>query len=368
MKNSDAAIRDSVPAWLSFGGVFDLPALEKRLQEIEALETSSSFWDDASSAQKTVKEKNGLEKLLATMKALEGLCDDTGVLIDFVKEEESEATVMEAVESLNQLEERIQSSELQQMLSDPNDKVNAIVTIHAGAGGTEAQDWAQMLLRMYLRYCEQREFKIEILDQQSGEEAGIKSATFLVEGDYAFGYLKAESGVHRLVRISPFDSNKRRHTSFASVFVYADLDDTIEIEILDKDLRVDTYRSGGAGGQSVNKTDSAVRLTHLPSGIVVQCQSQRSQHQNREAAMKVLKARLYEKELQERQKEKQALEDSKKEIAWGSQIRSYVLHPYRMVKDHRTNFEVGDVDAVLDGRVQGFIESYLFQESGKGKA
>jgi peptide chain release factor 2 len=255
--------------------------------------------------------------------------------------------------------------ELREMLGGENDNTNAIVNINAGAGGTEAQDWAQIILRMYLRYCENHGFKLQMIDQQSGEEAGIKSATFTATGEYAYGLLKAEIGVHRLVRISPFDSNARRHTSFASVFVFPDIEEEIEIEVLDKDLRVDTYRAGGAGGQHVNKTDSAVRLTHLPTGIVVQCQNERSQLQNRQLAMKVLKARLYERELEIKRKEAQAIEDTKKEIAWGSQIRSYVLHPYRMVKDHRTNYEVGDAMAVLDGRLQDFIESYLLSREAK---
>lgn len=256
--------------------------------------------------------------------------------------------------------------ELQEMLSGPNDKVDAIVSINAGAGGTEAQDWAQILLRMYLRYCEQRGFQTQIVDQQSGEEAGVKSATFFARGEFAFGFLSAEIGVHRLVRISPFDSNARRHTSFASVFVYPDIEEEIEIKVEDKDLRVDTYRAGGAGGQKVNKTDSAVRLTHLPTGIVVQCQNERSQHQNRAMAMKVLKARLYERELEIKRQQANVIEDAKSDIAWGSQIRSYVLHPYRMIKDHRTDFETADVMPVLDGALQPFVESYLMSKRGTG--
>lgn len=255
--------------------------------------------------------------------------------------------------------------EVQEMLSGPNDGANGIVNINAGAGGTEAQDWAQILLRMYLRYCEDRGFKTQIIDQQLGEEAGIKSTTFLVQGQNAYGLLSAEIGVHRLVRISPYDSNARRHTSFASVFVYPDIEEEIEIEVLDKDLRVDTFRAGGAGGQKVNKTDSAVRLTHLPTGIVVICQNERSQHQNRAMAMKVLKARLYEREMELKKAESKKIEDAKMDIAWGSQIRSYVLHPYRLIKDHRTDFEMGDTQAVLDGKVQPFIESYLMAKGEK---
>lgn len=282
-----------------------------------------------------------------------------GVLIEFYRDESAEETLVEANHEFEGLEKALRTAEMTAMLSGENDSAGAIVDINAGAGGTESQDWAEMLLRMYLRYCEQRGFRAQIVDQQDGEEAGIKSATFTVEGELAYGYLKAEIGVHRLVRISPFDSNKRRHTSFASVFVYPDIEKDVEIEINEADLRVDTYRAGGAGGQHVNKTDSAVRLTHLPTNIVVQCQNERSQLQNRAMAMKVLKARLYEHELEKKQKEKQELESTKKDIAWGSQIRSYVMHPYRMVKDHRTNYDTADVDGVMDGDLQPLIENYL---------
>lgn len=259
------------------------------------------------------------------------------------------------------LEKSIRQMEFARMLSGEHDANNAIVSINAGAGGTEAQDWAEILLRMYLRYCERKGFKAEITEYQPGDEAGTKGVTFTVAGDYAFGYLKAEKGIHRLVRISPFDSNARRHTSFCSVFVFPELTDDVDIEILDKDLKVDTYRASGAGGQHVNKTDSAIRITHIPTGIVVSCQNQRSQHKNRATAMKQLKARLYELELEKKESEAEVLGGEKKDIAWGSQIRSYVLHPYRMVKDHRTDYEVGNTDAVLDGNLDGFIEAYLMQ-------
>jgi peptide chain release factor 2 len=298
-------------------------------------------------------------------KAAERLWEDAQVLLEFAAEDSAPEHVIEAHKSLSALAGKLREMELREMLGGENDRADAIVSINAGAGGTEAQDWAQMLLRMYIRYCEERGFKTNIVDTQSGDEAGIKSATFTAIGNYAFGMLSAEVGVHRLVRISPFDSNNRRHTSFASVFVFPDIEQEIEIEVLDKDLRVDTYRAGGAGGQHVNKTDSAVRLTHLPTGIVVQCQNERSQHQNRAMAMKILKARLYERELEIKRQALQAVEDSKKEIAWGSQIRSYVLHPYRMVKDHRTNYEVGDALAVLDGKIQGFIETYLMSKGAQ---
>ena len=252
-------------------------------------------------------------------------------------------------------------TELKQLLGGPDDRRNAIVTLHPGAGGTEAQDWAEILLRMYLRWCDRRGYKKEILDYQPGEEAGVKSVTFNVSGDYAYGYLKAEAGIHRLVRISPFDANSRRHTSFASVFVYPEVDDDIKVEINEADLRVDTYRSSGAGGQHVNKTDSAVRLTHLPTGIVVACQNERSQHKNRAMAMKILKSRLYELEIEKQKEKMESYHKTKKDIAWGSQIRSYVLAPYRLVKDHRTNVEIGNADAVLDGDIDPFIEAYLMQ-------
>jgi len=260
------------------------------------------------------------------------------------------------------MERDLAEQELKSVLNGEHDAGPAIVAIHSGAGGTESQDWAQMLLRMYLRWAESKGFKARIIDSLPGEEAGLKSATFTLAGSYAYGYMKAETGVHRLVRISPFDARNRRHTSFASVFVFADVDDSIQIEINEADLRVDTYRSSGAGGQHVNVTDSAVRITHAPTGIVVSCQNERSQHRNRETAMKVLRARLYERALADKRKEQEELEESKREIAWGSQIRSYVLHPYKLVKDHRTLCEVGNAEGVLDGNIDIFIRTYLFSQ------
>ncbi len=280
--------------------------------------------------------------------------------------EEGESVDAELPEIVDKLESILERVERQMLLGGENDPLNGIVTIHPGAGGTEAQDWAEMLLRMYLRWAEKTGYDARILDQQAGDEAGLKSATVTVAGDYAYGYLSGESGVHRLVRISPFDSAKRRHTSFASVSVYPEIDDKVEVNIDEKDLRIDTYRSSGAGGQHVNVTDSAVRITHLPTGIVVQCQNERSQHKNRAAAMKILRARIHELELEKKRAEAQAVEDGKMDIAWGSQIRSYVLAPYRMVKDHRTRVEVGDVDRVLDGGLDGFIEAYLHWKSTGG--
>ena len=285
------------------------------------------------------------------------------VLEELSLEEGDEEASSEASAKLAEIATKVEDLEFKRILGEPEDPSNAIVSINAGAGGTEAQDWADMLLRMYLRYAERSGFKTEIVEYQEGDEAGLKSATFLVNGDYAFGYLKAESGVHRLVRISPFDSNKKRHTSFASVFVSPEIDDSIEVDIEEKDLRVDTYRASGAGGQHVNKTDSAIRITHAPSGIVVSCQNERSQRQNRETAMKILRARLYELEREKQREKLDELNSTKKEIGWGSQIRSYVLHPYRMIKDHRTDFETGNVDPVLDGDLSEFIKSYLIYSS-----
>lgn len=280
-------------------------------------------------------------------------------------EAEDEETSREAGEKLAEIENRVEALEFKRILGEPDDARNAIVSINAGAGGTEAQDWAEILLRMYLRYAELNDYKTEMIEYQEGDEAGLKGATFLVQGDHAFGYLKGESGVHRLVRISPFDSNKRRHTSFASVFVVPEIDEDIEVEIDEKDLRVDTYRASGAGGQHVNKTDSAIRITHIPTNIVVSCQNERSQHQNRATAMKILRARLYELEKEKQREKFDELQSTKKEIGWGSQIRSYVLHPYRMIKDHRTDFETGNVDPVLDGDLSEFIKNYLLMNSGQ---
>jgi len=282
---------------------------------------------------------------------------------ELAQEEKDEETLREIDSRLIKAEQDIAAVEFKRMLGGENDRNNAIVSIHAGAGGTEAQDWSQMLLRMYLRWAERKGFRTEIIDYLAGEEAGVKSATFTVTGDYAYGYLRAESGIHRLVRISPFDAGKRRHTSFASVFVYPEVSEDIVVEINEDELRVDTYRSSGAGGQHVNKTDSAVRITHLPTGIVVQCQNERSQHKNRAMAMKVLKARLYELKKKEQEEKMEQLHSGKKDIAWGSQIRSYILQPYRLAKDHRTNMEIGNVDGVLDGDLDPFIESYLMKKS-----
>ncbi len=284
------------------------------------------------------------------------------MLLELAKEENDEDVKNEVEASFENIAKDVEEIEFRHMLQGEHDINNAFVSINAGAGGTEAQDWAEMLLRMYLRWAEKKHYKTEIIEILPGDEAGIKNVTFSVVGDYSYGYLKAEVGIHRLVRISPFDAGKRRHTSFASVFLYPDIEDDIVVDIDESDLRIDTFRSSGAGGQHVNKTDSAVRITHLPTGIVAQCQNERSQHKNKEMAMKVLRARIYELQREEQTKKIEELHSNKKQIAWGSQIRSYVMHPYRMVKDHRTNKEVGNVDAVLDGDIDEFIKAYLISQ------
>ena len=315
------------------------------------------FWKDQESAQKVLQRRKRVEGDLTLLKRLRGQEDDTRVLVEWLAA--GEDVDKDLGPALTAFEAVIEEAEFQKMLGGEHDRADAILTINAGAGGTESQDWAEMLLRMYLRWCEKKGFKRDITEIQAGEEAGIKSVTLLIQGEYAYGYLSAEVGVHRLVRISPFDSAARRHTSFASVFAWPQIDEDITIEVQEKDIRVDTYRSSGAGGQHVNVTDSAVRITHIPSGIVVSCQNERSQIRNRDVAMKVLKARLYDLELQKQRAKLDAVEAGKMQIAFGSQIRSYVLHPYRMIKDHRTKHEVGDVDRVMDGDLDGFIKSTL---------
>jgi peptide chain release factor 2 len=327
------------------------------MDKIEALTAAEDLWKDPEAAQKLLQRRKRLESDLDLLKGLQRQEDDTRVLVEWLQGGEDVEKDLKA--ALDALEQTLEGAEFQKMLGGEHDRANAIVTINSGAGGTESQDWAEMLLRMYMRWFDRKGYKRDLIDIQAGEEAGIKSATILVQGEYAYGYLSAEVGVHRLVRISPFDSAARRHTSFASVFVWPELDEDIKIDIQDKDLRVDTYRSSGAGGQHVNVTDSAVRITHLPSGIVVSCQNERSQIRNREVGMKILKSRLYDLEMQKRQEKLDAVESAKKNIAFGSQIRSYVMHPYRMVKDHRTKFEVGDVDRVMDGDLDSLIKATL---------
>lgn len=314
--------------------------------------------------QNLLREKKQLENFFLKWDGFEGELRDLEAYVELYEEEkEDEAFRKEVDDSFQGMERRIEDLEVMKMLSGEQDSNNSIVTIHPGAGGTESQDWASMLFRMYVRWAERNGFTVEVLDFQEGDEAGIKSATFVAKGENAYGYLKAESGVHRLVRISPFDANKRRHTSFASVFVSPEIDDEIVVELKDEELRIDTYRASGAGGQHVNKTDSAVRITHVPSGIVAQCQNERSQHKNKAMALKILKSKLYELELRQRQEKLAELHKGKKEIAWGSQIRSYVMQPYRMVKDHRTDMQEGNVEAVLDGAIDTFIKAYLLSSA-----
>jgi len=344
---------------MSFGGIFDLSTKKKRLAEIAMSSENPAIWGKPEEMQKLNKEKSFLEKAVSEFESFERGIDDAKVLMDMSIEAHDEASFAEAKEELKKLETLGQQLEINRILSGELDAASTYLSINSGAGGTESCDWASMLMRMYMRYAEKQGYRVDILEMSEGEGAGIKSVTMLIEGAYAYGYLKAESGVHRLVRISPFDSNARRHTSFASVFVWAEIDDDIKIEIKPDDLKVETYRSSGAGGQHVNKTDSAVRMYHLPTGIVVTCQTQRSQVQNREKALKMLKAALYEKELEERNRAKQEMESTKKANEWGSQIRSYVMHPYQMVKDHRTDFETSQVQDVMNGDLQGFIMAFL---------
>jgi peptide chain release factor 2 len=330
-----------------------------RLRHIEELMAAPEFWEDQARAADITKERGALIQATQEWEERRQELDDLEVLLDLALEEEDHKALKEVVAELGQMEQTFADWELRLLLAGEEDEKNAIITIHAGAGGTEAQDWVEILARMYLRYAERKGFKTETIDILPGEEAGVKSVTFSVSGPHAYGYMKSENGIHRLVRISPFDASGRRHTSFAAVQVLPEVDDHIEIEIQEKDLHIDTFRASGPGGQHVNKTSSAVRLTHLPTGIVVSSQTERSQHRNRELAMKVLRARLYSLEKRKQAEKKQELQDSQKDIAWGSQIRSYVMQPYRLIKDHRTKHEEGNVDAVLDGDLDAFVEAYL---------
>lgn len=339
------------------GGFFDAPKKRAELEKSEKQISEPDFWNDQERAQKIVQHRSRIEKALEQQKNFETGISDAEVLFEFAEMDESSLKELTAL--VRRLEKEVSLAETESLLSGETDTNNAICSIQSGAGGTDAQDWAQMLLRMYLRWAERKGFKVEILDEQTGSEAGIKSATFRIEGDYAYGLLSTEAGVHRLVRISPFNSGGSRETSFASLFVSPEIDENIEVEINDKDLRIDTYRSSGAGGQHVNVTDSAVRITHLPSGTVVTCQNQRSQLQNRVMAMQVLRSKLYELELEKRLADSADLEATKQDISFGSQIRNYVLHPYRLVKDTRTKYEVSDVDSVLDGEIDEFIKEFL---------
>jgi peptide chain release factor 2 len=359
--NSFAGTRTWRAAPATCGAIFDAAHPVDELKTIEARVGAPDFWKDQAAAQKLLQRRRRLEEDRDLSESLARRMDDLSVLVEWA--EAGEAVGDDLARALDELAALVDAGETKKMLGGEHDRKNAIVTIHPGAGGTESQDWAEMLLRMYLRWTERKGLKREVIDLQPGEDAGIKSATLLIAGDYAYGMLLAEAGVHRLVRISPYDQAARRHTSFASLFVWPELPEDVEVEIEEKDLRVDTYRSSGAGGQHVNVTDSAVRITHLPTGIVVSCQNERSQHKNRAQAMKVLKARLYDLKMKEQQAKLDQLGGEKKDIAFGSQIRSYVLHPYQMAKDHRTKEEVGDVNRVLDGDIDVFIKSYLMKKA-----
>lgn len=341
------------------GGIFDIVGKKNEILNLELELSDPNIWDMQSKAQTVTKKLSLAKSIVTKWEEIDSSLKDYNEMFQLLKVEFEQSLFNDLVAELSKINESIESIQFHRMLSESSDKLSAVLTINSGAGGTDSQDWAQMLLRMYTRWCEKKAFKYEMVDYQAGEEAGIKSATLLIDGEYAYGYLKAENGIHRIVRISPFDSNARRHTSFAAVYASPLVDEDIKIEIIETDLKIDTYRSSGAGGQHVNTTDSAVRITHLPTGIVVQCQNERSQHKNKATALKLLKSKLYEKQLQERQDEINKQNASKMKIEWGSQIRSYVLHPYQLVKDHRTDHETGNIMAVLDGEIDNFIKEYL---------
>lgn len=341
----------------SLRNAIDPDTLLKRYQDLNAVMQDPEFWKNTKEAKKTSKEANQIKGKVDALKKLENDYQNVVDWFEIAEEQSEEWSILET--DIGRLRKELKAFEIETLLNGPYDDSNAIVELHPGAGGTEAQDWCDMLFRMYQHYAQKKNYKVEILDYQSGDEAGIKSVTMHVKGPYAYGYLKAERGVHRLVRISPFDSNARRHTSFASVDIMPELDDEIELDIKDDELKIDVYRSSGAGGQSVNTTDSAVRITHLPSGIVVTCQNERSQIKNRETALSILKAKLMQEEIRRQEEEVKSIKGEQKDIAWGSQIRSYVFHPYQMVKDHRTNHEIGNVEAVMDGDLDALINAYL---------
>jgi peptide chain release factor 2 len=342
---------------------FDLDNIEKKIKKLEKKSQEPDFWKDNEAAQGVLKELTNLKKKSESWHKLSSQLEDTSVLSELAQQENDQKTLREVEKNLKEIDKRIKDFEFTLMLSDEDDPKNALLTIHSGAGGTESQDWAQMLMRMYIRWIERKGFEYNTIDFLAGEEAGIKSVTLEVRGEYAYGFLKAESGVHRLVRISPFDANRRRHTSFSSVFIYPEIEDTITVEINEDDLKIDTFRSSGAGGQHVNKVSSAVRITHIPTGIMAQSQSERSQFRNRENAIKVLKSRLYQYYKEKEEEKLSEAESEKKKIEWGSQIRSYVFHPYNMVKDHRTGAETSDTQAVMDGEIDQFIQAFLSKKA-----
>ncbi|GAA4065396.1 peptide chain release factor 2 [Amphibacillus indicireducens] len=346
----------------NLGGLFDLEEKRTEIAELENEMTAPNFWDDQKQAQKIIDQVNAIKDLVQIFDQHVESLENLEVSYELIKDEPDEELRQELEDELAELIEALNQYELQILLSEPHDKSNAILELHPGAGGTESQDWASILLRMYTRWAEQRNFKVETLNYLAGEEAGVKSVTLLIKGHNAYGYLKAEKGVHRLVRISPFDSSGRRHTSFVSCEVTPEVDDDIDIEIKTEDIKIDTYRASGAGGQHVNTTDSAVRVTHLPTDTVVTCQSERSQIKNREQALKMLKSKLYQLEIERQQAALNEIRGEQKEIGWGSQIRSYVFHPYSMIKDHRTNLEIGNAQGVIDGEIDPFIDAYLRQQ------
>jgi len=352
--------RICAPATSNYGGIFDYDGKQERLAEVVVLAEDPAVWQDNKRSQELGRERKMLEGIVLNLQQVEHSLNDNSELMEMALAENDDASLMSIAADIEQTEKLVADMEFRRMFSGELDASNCFLDIQAGSGGTEAQDWASMLLRMYLRYAERKGFQVEVLEQSDGEVAGIKGASIKISGEYAYGHLRTETGVHRLVRKSPFDSGNRRHTSFSSVFVYPEVDDSIEVDINPADLRIDTYRASGAGGQHINKTDSAVRITHIPTNIVVQCQSDRSQHKNRAEAMSMLKSRMYEEELRKRNAEKQALEDTKSDIGWGHQIRSYVLDQSR-IKDLRTNYEVGNTQAVLDGDLDDFIAASLKQ-------
>lgn len=341
------------------GGLFDLEDKRSRIKTLEEQMTSPSFWDDQTKAQEVIEETNGLKEKVNKYEAIESQQEDIEALYELAKEESEQELITEMNEEIHGLQTKIKNFELDMLLSEPYDKNNAILELHPGAGGTESQDWASILLRMYQRWAEYKGYKIETLNYLAGDEAGVKSVTLLIKGYNAYGYLKAEKGVHRLVRISPFDSSGKRHTSFVSCDISPELTDDIEVEVNEEDLKIDTYRASGAGGQHVNTTDSAVRMTHLPTHTIVTCQSERSQIKNREQAMKMMKSKLYQLEIEKQEQELAEIRGEQTEIGWGNQIRSYIFHPYSMVKDHRTHLDVGNVQKVIDGSIDQFIDAYL---------
>ncbi|WP_227937283.1 peptide chain release factor 2 [Alkalihalobacillus deserti] len=352
---------------IEFRGSLDLDEKQERIAELEEKMTDPDFWNSQEAAQVVINETNALKEQVNTFLEMAEKFEDLEVSYELVKEEADEELQKELEIGVKALTQEMNDYELQMLLSEPYDKNNALLELHPGAGGTESQDWASMLLRMYTRWAEGRGFKVETMDYLPGDEAGVKSVTLLIKGHNAYGYLKAEKGVHRLVRISPFDSSGRRHTSFVSCEIMPELDDNVDIDISPEDLKVDTYRASGAGGQHINTTDSAVRITHLPTNTVVTCQTERSQIKNRERAMKMMNAKLYQLKIEEQQAQLDEIRGEQKEIGWGSQIRSYVFHPYSMVKDHRTGFEIGNTNAVMDGELDGFIDAYLRLSIGQGR-